>query len=90
MASWRDFFVIKKDNAENNNYKLDLFNTVSQTNEIANMSVIKRYFNNLYNNEYSGFSAFNVNQSLDEDVYISESGNKIGRLIEYRNMAQFG
>ena len=45
MASWRDFFVIKKDNAENNNYKLDLFNTVSQTNEIANMSVIKRYFN---------------------------------------------
>ena len=41
MASWRDFFVIKKDNAENNNYKLDLFNTVSQTNEIANMSVLK-------------------------------------------------
>lgn len=88
--AFRDLFVIKKDNAVDNNYKMELFSTVSQTNEIVNMSAIKKYFNSLYHDEYSGISSFNVNQSLDDNVYIAESANKIGRLIEYRNMAQFG
>jgi len=45
---WRDIFALNKEQAVENNYKLDLFNTVSQSNEIVNMSVINRYFNQLY------------------------------------------
>lgn len=45
---WRDFFVQNKEDANSNNYKLELFNTVSKSDEIINMSVINRYFNNLY------------------------------------------
>ena len=89
MASWRDFFVIKKDKASENNYKLDLFNTISNGAEIANMSTINRYFNNLYDNG-SNLNSFVVSQSI-EDVYVSEvSTSKLGRLNDYRNMAQFG
>lgn len=88
MGSWRDFFIIKKDKANENNYKLDLFNTISNGSEIADMSTINRYFNQLYNNG-SNLNAFIVSQSLN-DVYVSEASNKIGRLNDYRNMAQFG
>jgi hypothetical protein len=88
--AWTDFFVIKKDQAENNNYKLDLFNTVSQTDEIANMSAIKKYFNTLYDTDFSGINGFNVSQTIKDSIYIAEASNKIARLIDYRNMAQFG
>lgn len=88
--AWTDFFVIKKDQAENNNYKLDLFNTVSQTDEIANMSAIKKYFNTLYDTDFSGINGFNVSQTIKDSIYIAEASNKIARLIDYRNMSQFG
>lgn len=88
--AWRDVFVLKKDQAETNNYKLDLFNTVSQTDEIANMSAIKKYFNALYDTDYSGINGFNVSQSIKDSIYVAEASNKIARLIDYRNMAQFG
>ena len=83
--AWTDFFVIKKDQAENNNYKLDLFNTVSQTDEIANMSAIKKYFNTLYDTDFSGINGFNVSQTIKDSIYIAEASNKIARLIDYRN-----
>jgi hypothetical protein len=85
--SWRDLFIQTKESGKENNYKLDIFNAVSNSNEIANMSTIKRYFNNLYNVNDS-FAAFSVGQSL-EDAYVAESTNKIGRLTEYRGMAKF-
>lgn len=84
---WRDLFIQKKSRGTENNYKLDLFNVVSQSEEIANMSTIKRYFNSLYDTNDS-FAAFSVGQSLD-DAYVAESTNKIARLQEYRNMAKF-
>ena len=38
MASWRDFFVIKKDNAENNNYKLennaDIYDSIDDDSDL--------------------------------------------------------
>ena len=85
--SWRDLFIQSKSEGLENNYKLDLFNKVSNSNEIANMSTIKKYFNNLYSANDS-FSAFSVGQSLDE-AYVAEATNKIGRLTEYRGMAKF-
>jgi len=84
---WRDLFIQRKSRGTENNYKLDLFNVVSQSEEIANMSTIKRYFNSLYDTNDS-FAAFSVGQSLD-DAYVAESTNKIARLQEYRNMAKF-
>jgi hypothetical protein len=84
---WRDLFIQKKSKGVENNYKLDLFNVVSQSEEIANMSTIKKYFNSLYDTNDS-FAAFSVGQSLD-DAYVAESTNKIARLQEYRNMAKF-
>ena len=84
---WRDLFIQKKSRGTENNYKLDLFNVVSQSEEIVNMSTIKRYFNSLYDTNDS-FAAFSVGQSLD-DAYVAESTNKIARLQEYRNMAKF-
>lgn len=88
MASWRDFFIINKKQAEGNNYKLDLFNTISNGSEIANMSTINKYFNNLYDTG-TNINSFIVNQSL-ENMYVAEATNKIGRLQDYRNMSQFG
>lgn len=84
---WRDLFIQRKSQGIENNYKLDLFNIVSQSEEIANMSTIKRYFNSLYDNGDS-FAAFSVGQSLN-DAYVAESTNKVARLQEYRNMAKF-
>lgn len=82
--SWRDLFAIKKEDARNNNYKLALFNQVSNSSEIASMSTIKKYFNSLYDTNDT-FSTFSVGQSLD-DLYVSEEHNKIARLQDYRNM----
>ncbi len=84
--SWRDFFQLNKDTANENNYKLQLFNQVSNRTEIANMSVIKRYFNQLYDSG-EGISLFSVNQSIGDNFYVSEEQNKIARLQEYRNMS---
>ena len=85
--SWRDLFIQKKAQGAVNNYKLDLFNTISNSNEIADMSTIKRYFNSLYDTNDS-FSAFSVGQSLD-DLYVAEASNKIARLQDYRNMSKY-
>ena len=84
---WRDLFIQRKSESSENNYKLDLFNAVSNSTEIANMSTIKRYFNSLYDVNDS-FAAFSVGESL-EDAYVAESTNKIARLQDYRNMAKF-
>lgn len=84
---WRDFFTIKKSDAATNNYKLALFNQVSNSTEVMNMSAIKRYFNSLYGDNMSnGFSAFSVGSSI-KDTYVSEDHNKAGRLLDYRGMA---
>lgn len=84
---WTDYFIQKKSQGLANNYKLDLFNSISNSNEIANMSSIKRYFNSLYD-AGDTFSTFSVGQTLD-DVYVAESTNKIARLQDYRNMTKF-
>ncbi len=85
---WRDFFIINKDKANENNYKLDLFNTISNGTEIANMSTINRYFNSLYETG-TNINSFIVNQSVD-NIYVAETTNKIAHLQDYRNMSQFG
>ena len=85
--SWHDLFVQKKAQSAENNYKIELFNKISSSNEIANMSTIKKYFNSLYDTNDT-FSAFSVGQSLD-DAYVAESTNKIARLNDYRNMTKF-
>lgn len=83
-----DFFQIKKSDAAENNYKLDLFNQVSNNAEVASMSSIKKYFNSLYDLDGSGFTAFSVGESI-ADSYVSENTNKIERLLGYRSMAMF-
>lgn len=86
--SWLDFFQIKKSDAGENNYKLDLFNQVSNNAEVASMSAIKKYFNNLYDIEGGGFSAFSVGETL-ADSYVAENTDKITRLTDYRSMSMF-
>lgn len=86
MAIW-DAFLIHKNDAKSNNYKLDLFETVAQNTEVADMSTIKRYFNKIYDNG-SDWNAFGVDQRLD-DFYAAEITNKIKRLQDYRSMAMF-
>ena len=83
--SWRDIFAINKNDASSNNYKLALFNQVNDSSEIASMSTIKQYFNNLYNIN-NVFSSFSVGQTL-HNAYISEDHDKITRLQQYRNIA---
>ena len=67
MAFW-DFWSTKKDKARENNYKLDLFETVAQSTEVADMSAIKKYFNRIYDAAESNFNTFNVNQNLDRNI----------------------
>lgn len=83
-----DIFVSKKTHAQENNYKFDLFQTVSNSTEIADMSAIKRYFNTLYDNNGSQFSSFNVKQGA-QCLYVSQPSNKNRRLADYRSMAIF-
>ena len=67
MAFW-DFWSTKKDKARENNYKLDLFETVAQSTEIADMKKRKKYFNRIYDAAESNFNTFNVNQNLDRNI----------------------
>src|SRR5574344_1331389 len=83
--SWYDFKAIKKDQANDNNYKLQLFNLLSQESNTANLSSIKKYFDNLYDSYGDAFSSFSVTQSVD-GVYAAEETNKARRLWEYRDM----
>lgn len=86
MSFW-NAWLVKKDDAKSNNYKLDLFQTVAQNTEVADMSAIKRYFNKVYDNG-SEWDAFGVDQRLD-DVFGAEITNKILKLQDYRSMALF-
>lgn len=88
MAFWDTWFVTK-DIAQKNNYKLDLFEAVSQSTQIADMSAIKKYFNKLYDSGGSNdFNTFGVVQQLD-GLYVSQKSNKVARLTDYRSMALF-
>jgi hypothetical protein len=64
MGIW-NIFTSNKNNAKENNYKLDLFETVSRDSEIADMSVIKRYFNRQYEYNNDGFNTFSVQQNFE-------------------------
>lgn len=81
-----DLYVSRKDRAKDNNYKLELFETISKNTEVANMSAIKKYFNRLYDN--NDFNSFSVAQSL-RGIYAAEPTNKIRRLQDYRSMSTF-
>lgn len=85
---WRDVHLLQKNNAQENNYKIDYFNEISSNAEIASMSAIKKYFNTLYEIDGMQSTSFTVGQSMD-DVYVSEEHNKINRLCDYRNMSLF-
>lgn len=67
MGFW-DFWSTKKNKARENNYKLDLFETVSQSTDIADMSAIKRYFNKIYDAAESNFNTFTLNQSIERTL----------------------
>jgi hypothetical protein len=87
MGIW-NIFTSNKNNAKENNYKLDLFETVSRDSEIADMSVIKRYFNRQYEYNNDGFNTFSVQQNF-EGFYAAEPTNKYVRLKDYRSMSLF-
>lgn len=82
-----NLLISRKPKAKQNNYKLDLFQTVSNSNQIADMSAIKRYFNKAYDNYYNnGFQSFKSQEQAD-CLYISQPTNKLRRLTDYRVMA---
>jgi hypothetical protein len=87
MGFW-NIFSSRKNTAYENNYKLDLFETISKNAETADMSAIKRYFDRLYEQDALGFNAFSVNQDF-EGIYAAEPTNKIRRLQDYRSMSTF-
>lgn len=88
MAIW-NFIAVNKDQADKNNYKKQLFDTVSNGNEVANMSVIKKYFDRVYQNGGSDWDSFTTDQTLDKEVYVSEVTTKARKLADYRQMALF-
>ena len=87
MGSW-NIFASKKSTAKQNNYKLDLFETVAKNTDLADMSAIKRYFNSIYDAAGSNFNSFSVSQNF-EGIYSAEPTNKIKRLQDYRSMSTF-
>ena len=88
MAIW-DLIAVNKDQADKNNYKKQLFDTVSNSTEVADMSVIKKYFDRVYQNGGSDWDSFGVDQTLDKEVYVSEVTTKVRKLADYRQMALF-
>lgn len=87
MGSW-NIFASKKDTAKQNNYKLDLFETVAKNTDLADMSAIKKYFNKIYDANESSYGSFSVRQGF-EGIYAAEPTNKIKRLQDYRAMSTF-
>lgn len=63
-----NIYASQKAAAKENNYKLDLFETVSSSDK-ADMSVIKRYFNNLYDGTQSNLNTFSVNQNFQRSLF---------------------
>jgi hypothetical protein len=84
-----NIFTSRKETAQANNYKLDLFETISKDADVADMSAIKRYFDRLYDQQAeSSINAFSVSQQF-EGIYAAEPTNKIRRLQDYRSMSTF-
>ena len=88
MAIW-DLIAVNKEQADQNNYKKQLFDTVSNSTETADMSAIKKYFDRVYQNYGAQFDTFTADQVLDKDVYISQITTKTQKLRDYRQMALF-
>jgi hypothetical protein len=86
-----NIFTTNKSSARENNYKLDIFETISRSNDVADMSAIKKYFDRAYE-QYSGAQStlgyFSAGQNL-EGLYAAEPTNKIRRLQDYRAMSVF-
>lgn len=82
-----DIFAIQKDTAKQNNYKLDLFETISRNTDVADMSAIKKYFDKVYENE-NDVNIFTSYQNF-EGLYTAEPTNKLRRLQDYRSMSLF-
>lgn len=86
MAWWNGWLLSKED-AVTNNYKLDLFQTISRDKQVSNFSAIKRYFDKIYNSaDNYQFNSFGVNQTA-EGIYAGQQTNKTRRLLDYRSMA---
>lgn len=83
-----NIYTSRKETAQANNYKLDLFETISKDADVADMSAIKRYFDRLYDQSESNFNTFSVSQQF-EGIYAAEPTNKIRRLQDYRSMSTF-
>lgn len=90
MALWNNK-VLDKSAAQQNNYKLDIFNSISNDAEVADFSIIKKYFNRIY-----GYQ--NVNSTLDsfttqgpdlQSIYTAQETNKLKRLYDYRQMSVY-
>lgn len=88
MAFWNGW-TINRQNAQSNNYKLQLFETISKQTEVSNYSAIKKYFNKVYNSSDSSyqFDAFGVNETAQKQLYVGQQTNKANRLLNYRSMA---
>lgn len=87
MGAW-NFFASNKTAAKENNYKLELFETISKDTDMADMSAIKKYFNKMYDGYEASINTFSVNQNF-EGIYAAEPTNKIRRLQDYRAMSTF-
>ena len=88
MVIW-DLIAVNKEQADQNNYKKQLFDTVSNSTEVADMSAIKKYFDRVYETGGSQWDSFGVDQTLDKDVYVSQITTKTQKLRDYRQMALF-
>lgn len=88
MAFW-NLIAVNDEAADKNNYKKQLFDTVSNSTEIADMSVIKKYFDRVYENFGAQWDSFGVDQVLDKGLYVSEITTKTKKLADYRQMALF-
>lgn len=89
MASFWNLITVNKNAADQNNYKKQLFDTVANGTDVADMSVIKRYFDKVYENFGSQWDTFGVDQTFDKSIYVSQITNKTRKLADYRQMALF-
>ena len=94
MAWYNDIWNLvkfSKKQAEDGNYKFDVFDKIQISDDYDSWSAINKYFEKFHNNEDFTVNGAGIIQSkeMKETMYGAISTNKVARLASYRRMATF-
>ena len=92
--AWYDgmmnMFKFNKSDAGETNYKYDIFDKLSNTEEYDSWSAVSKYFSGLDNNQNTlNGAGMMTDKGVGDFLYGSVSTNKIVRLASYRRMVSF-